>query len=92
MKNCAKKFIVPPGLKHLIKEFEAHVDIAEGEPIMICGPSGAGKSLFLHILKNYVRKSTARTAASKPSIAPISAVNWPVRNCSVISKALSPVL
>ncbi len=51
MKNRAKRLIVPPGLKHLIKEFEAHVDIAEDTPIMICGPSGSGKSLFLHIYK-----------------------------------------
>jgi len=46
-----KKLIVPPGLKHLIKQFEIHVEIGQEGPMMICGPSGVGKSLFLHIYK-----------------------------------------
>ncbi|MDM8539576.1 sigma 54-interacting transcriptional regulator [Desulfococcaceae bacterium HSG9] len=54
--HSAKRLIVPPGLKHLIKEFEIHVKIGEKKPMMICGPSGVGKSLFLHIYKKLCRE------------------------------------
>jgi len=50
-------FIIPPGLIHKIREFEAHYKVAEKSPIMICGHSGVGKSLFLHIFKKLYQES-----------------------------------
>jgi len=50
-----KLFIVPPGLRYKIKEFEAHYKIADRTPILICGPSGVGKSMFLHIFQQLYR-------------------------------------
>ena len=45
------QYIIPPGLRYKVREFEAHCRVAQDAPIMICGPSGVGKSLFIHIFK-----------------------------------------
>ena len=60
-----KTYMVPPGLRHKIEEFEAHFAVAKGAPIIICGPSGVGKSLFLHLFMKLYRESdgTERTVA-----------------------------
>ena len=50
------RFIIPPGLRYKVREFEAHCKVAQNAPIMICGPSGVGKSLFLHIFKQLYRE------------------------------------
>jgi len=44
-------YLVPPGLRFKIREFEAHTSIAGRSPIMICGPSGVGKSVFIHLFR-----------------------------------------
>lgn len=44
-------YLVPPGLRSKIREFEAHTKIAGRSPIMICGPSGVGKSVFIHLFR-----------------------------------------
>lgn len=50
-----KKYIVPPGLRHKVSEFQAHFKVANGAPIMICGPSGVGKTLFLKMARSLCR-------------------------------------
>lgn len=52
------RLIVPPGLRHKIKEFEAHYRVAEGAPIMIIGPSGTGKSMFLRVFRRLYQEET----------------------------------
>jgi DNA-binding NtrC family response regulator len=51
------EYIIPPGLKDCVEEFEAHFKVANHAPIIIFGPSGVGKSLFLHIHKNLCHKA-----------------------------------
>ena len=61
-----KIYMVPPGLRYKIEEFEAHFAVAKGAPIMICGPSGVGKSLFLHLFEKLFREKerAERTVAT----------------------------
>jgi len=51
------EYIIPPGLKDCVEEFEAHFKVANHAPIIIFGPSGVGKSLFLHIYKKLCHKA-----------------------------------
>lgn len=56
MSKTNKKWIVPPGLRSNINDFEDLYDVAEDRHLMICGPSGVGKSLFLDIFKTLYKR------------------------------------
>ena len=49
--------IAPPGLSKSIREFKAHYEVAEDDPILLIGPSGVGKSVFIEIYKELEKEA-----------------------------------
>jgi|WetSurMetagenome_2_1015567.scaffolds.fasta_scaffold34820_5 hypothetical protein len=50
-------FVITPGLSNVVTEFESHIKVARGRPILVIGPSGSGKSLLIEIFKHYHQKA-----------------------------------
>lgn len=62
------EWIIPPGLRRLVFQFEEHCRLSDGQPVMIVGPTGIGKTLFLEIAKDIfqeVNKVSGNTAKRK---------------------------
>lgn len=56
------KWIVPPGLATVVKQFKTHCTIAVKRRIsvLICGNTGTGKSLFLKIYEDIYKKQSEK--------------------------------
>jgi hypothetical protein len=68
-------FVITPGLSNVVVEFESHLRVAKGKPILVTGPSGTGKSLLIEIFKCYHKSIT-------PKADPV------VVNCAAIPETL----
>jgi DNA-binding NtrC family response regulator len=54
-------FVITPGLSNVVIEFESHLKVAQGKPILVTGPSGTGKSLLIEIFKRYHHSINPKT-------------------------------
>jgi hypothetical protein len=46
-------FVITPGLSNVVVEFNSHIKVSKGKPILALGPSGSGKSLLIEVFRHH---------------------------------------